>query len=212
MPARRRYGSAQELADDLARWQRGERIGARPLTWPRRLARQVRRRPTLHALGLTAVLGAALFATQAWTTPEPTSQDPADVLRELETHLKRGRKVDLIGAMGPPRWYRWFEWEHGLGFAVTAKDGVWQLDARGIALLELMPQPPCDHYRFAADLSQEEGTQNAAVGLYVGGEESPAGSGDYYFLDVSFADMGFFAGEGRIQLLQPQTEIETRHL
>jgi predicted Ser/Thr protein kinase len=208
VPAQR-YGSAQEVADDLARWLRGERIGARPLSWPRRLARQVKRRPTLHALGLSAVLGAALFAAQAWTTPEPTSQDPAAVLRELEAHLKHGRKVDLMGAMGPPRWFRWFDWEHGLGFAFTAKDGVWQLDARSIALVELMPQPPCDHYRFAAELSHEEGTQDAAVGLYVGGEESPAGSGDYYFLDVSFADMGFFAGEGRIQLYSLKQRLKT---
>ncbi len=44
---RARYASAEALADDLASFQRGEDIAARPLSIPGRLARWTRRRPAL---------------------------------------------------------------------------------------------------------------------------------------------------------------------
>jgi tetratricopeptide (TPR) repeat protein/tRNA A-37 threonylcarbamoyl transferase component Bud32 len=46
----RRYGSAEELAQDLERWLNHEPVHARRTRWPRRLAKWVRRRPTTAAL------------------------------------------------------------------------------------------------------------------------------------------------------------------
>ncbi len=57
---RQRYASAQALADDLGRWQRGEPVTARPVTQAERLVKWVRRNRLLAAFGVTA---AALVLT-----------------------------------------------------------------------------------------------------------------------------------------------------
>jgi serine/threonine-protein kinase len=200
----RRYASVGALADDLARWLRGEPIGARPEPWARRLLRRVKRRPLLYAATLAAVVVVTMLATLWWTAGDPPNKpeqpppdDPATVLRGLQADLERGRKVQLIGAIGPPCWYRSSQ---GTAFPTTAKDGTWQLDARGVALLELMPDPRCDHYGLEAEMCQDDYAEHGVVGLYVGGEERPAQSGEYYFFDVSFADKGELKGRAQVQL------------
>ena len=61
-----RYASAQDLAEDLERWLRGEALVARPESAPERLARIVRRNPALSlalaafALSVLAGVGVAL--------------------------------------------------------------------------------------------------------------------------------------------------------
>ncbi len=55
----RRYGSAEMLADDLERWQRGEPIAARPVRAPERLFRWCRRNRMVAAMA-TVVLAAML--------------------------------------------------------------------------------------------------------------------------------------------------------
>jgi WD40 repeat protein len=59
---RRRYASAQALADDLGRFQRGEPIQARSLGSVRRLGRWVGRNPLVAGLGCTAILFAVAIA------------------------------------------------------------------------------------------------------------------------------------------------------
>ncbi len=56
----RRYRSAEELADDLDRYLRGEPVRARPVGPLPRLARAVRRRPTVSAM--SAALAATVLA------------------------------------------------------------------------------------------------------------------------------------------------------
>lgn len=51
---RRRYGSAQLLADDLGRYLRGEPIQARPISRPARVWRWCRRNPRLASIGAAA--------------------------------------------------------------------------------------------------------------------------------------------------------------
>jgi serine/threonine-protein kinase len=64
----RRYASAEALAEDLRRFLDHEPIRARPAGLPRRLAKWVRRHPTLTTLlAAGAVAGLALVAVLAWS-------------------------------------------------------------------------------------------------------------------------------------------------
>lgn len=69
----RRYGSAQEVADELARWQRHEPILARASTPAVRLAKWVRRHPVVAALNAAvavSLLGGLGATTWQWRRAE----------------------------------------------------------------------------------------------------------------------------------------------
>jgi tetratricopeptide (TPR) repeat protein len=59
----KRYATAAELADDLARWRAGEPITSRPVRLPERMRLWARRRPVLAAMTAALVLGAAASVT-----------------------------------------------------------------------------------------------------------------------------------------------------
>jgi len=62
-----RYGTAQDLAEDLQRFRAGEPIRARPVGWLGRTLKWVKRRPTLAALSAVCVLaGVALLGLGFW--------------------------------------------------------------------------------------------------------------------------------------------------
>ncbi len=109
-----RYASAVALADDLARWQRGEPIQARPIRWPERGWMWCKRKPVLAALSATLLL-AVLIGTPTvvwlWQRAEMDraqaehERDVSDatvmqILRWVNQHcqeIDEGRELDAPG-------------------------------------------------------------------------------------------------------------------
>jgi serine/threonine-protein kinase len=171
--AAKRYQSAQALGDDLDRWLRGEPTLARPLNWAGRVKRWVRTRSRLVAAAVlvTAVVGVAI--TLSLRGPEldrASHADPSEAQR-MDSELRIGHEVTLIGETGRPRYYRWQNGT-GRGWVADKPDGTFSVSHPGIGLLELLPTLPIEHYRLSAevrhDLSDKATDQRAAVGMFAG--------------------------------------------
>ncbi|QEH34644.1 Serine/threonine-protein kinase PrkC [Aquisphaera giovannonii] len=90
---RRRYASAQALADDLGRWLRGEPIEARPVGVAVRLAMWCRRRPAIA--GLSAALAVVAAAGLVFGTSQyRAALDNAEAASRNES-AARGRSAEL---------------------------------------------------------------------------------------------------------------------
>ncbi len=158
-PPARRYSSAEELADDLGRWLRGEPVRARPPSVLRRIGRTVRR----HALLTAASLLGALAVTAAMLYLH--LRDPDRQLAQIESRLARGESVTLIGETGLPAWSHWC---FGQGAIVNPRqrDGTFTFSTFDPALLELVRQPP-DSYRFSAEVYYSEPKRSGNAGLFL---------------------------------------------
>ena len=115
----RRYGSALEVADELARWQHHEPIHARPATGAERLAKWVRRHPVVAALTAAVVLslltGIGATSWQWWLAQaertEAALQTYIATLSVAEHHLEVGavgKARELL--MAQPDHLRGWEW------------------------------------------------------------------------------------------------------
>ena len=86
----RRYASAAELADDLARFQQGRPIHARPVSYPMRAWRWCRRQPLLAALTTACVvLAATLLAAGGWFASRMAETRSAIASAEVEVEEAR---------------------------------------------------------------------------------------------------------------------------
>src|SRR5262249_38772218 len=178
----RRYTTAEALADALACWQAGEPILAKPASWPRRAWRKVRRHPFVTAAVLLVALGSA--GTGTWLH----YSDPDRELHLVQAALTRGELAVLIPEKGPPRWFRLQTGDAGTG--IDPRDGSFLFHTFWLSLLELIPDPQLDRYRFRAEIRQQEDPARLGeVGIYFArtnlvGTKGAADS----FLALSFTD------------------------
>jgi len=161
----RRYATAQALADDLARWRQGASTVARPQSVAQRALRQARRhwRPLTLACLLIVLVVSAIAIQRA--------RDP---LLAIDSALRRGEKVTLIGNRGGPRWQRW---EFGTG-AASEQNGF-EVLCTNPGFLELVPVTRHPRYRFSAEFTFLKSVQNDSwAGIYFGrvGARGAAGS------------------------------------
>jgi serine/threonine-protein kinase len=181
MEPARRYATAEALADDLRRWQAGDSTEARPLRWPGRAWRALRRRrvtvAVALALALVAVLG--IFAV--------VLSDPDRPVRQLEARLARNEKVVLIPELGGPAWSRWRIGEAGRGIG---PDGHFQLQSWTFSVLELLRDPQVNHYRVHAEIRHEVSQPgHAPVGLVVCLREQAAAAPAFLMCKLTYEDV-----------------------
>jgi serine/threonine protein kinase len=173
----RRYASAEALADDLARWLRGEPVLARPPSWQMQAGRSMRRlrRPAFQ-LGAVVVLFPLLWLAWRGSSPavlsEKTSEEklPKEMAQLLE-RLQKGEKVTLIGKSGAPPAQRWLPNKFGtLRPRTKIDDPFCIIGGTSASMLELLPATP-KSFRVRAQVQHlesidQEDMPRGYVGIY----------------------------------------------
>src|SRR5262245_60435461 len=210
---RQRYRSARDLAQDLARFLKGEPTLARPPGWRAKARRWLRRRP-----GLTAA--AILVAVAALAVPLLLFLlDPERPLRNMQDALRRGETVQLVGTDDRLRWSRWNGTTGGRA-KVAPGDGA-AFHSQELSLLELFPRPALTEFTFSAEVRHEQGA--GEVGLFWGLQELDSPDGpvlSYYALtfdDLTVPAPNPSAPTGNALYLQLRTSpkearVETRNM
>jgi serine/threonine-protein kinase len=187
----RRYASAEELADDLGHWQRGEPIRARPERWPASVWRAVRRRPALSSAVLVAVAAAVLVGALLYllAPDRPATLDPDGPVKAIEAKLAEGQAVQLVGATGLPRWHRWRWGKGGVGVR-PGGEGPMSVETWDYGLVELVRDPQLVRFGFQAEVRLDT-DQPGEVGLYLLHHQADVGQGtETFFATLSVSQRG----------------------
>jgi serine/threonine-protein kinase len=201
---RRRYPSAEELADDLDNWLARRPTKARPPRWPAKVGRALGRHKAACAavLLVAAVLGAAFYGI--WRP------DPERSRREAKAALAREQPAGFAGSERLPGPFRWVR--GGDPQLEANQESCVTFTTRLISLLEFVDDPMCSHYRVEADLRHDntvlQRNNTAApgdVGLFVGFRRHAVdGEARSYFYSMSFAVQG--------ALVKPSQGIQHLHI
>jgi hypothetical protein len=118
------------------------------------------------ALVVLLVLGAASIQPVS-RPPEIQSQRS---LTHIQNELAAGRPVTLVGDSGLPAWHHWRVGSGTISTLPHDKDRVAVLEPSwsSLALLAILPDPQCDHYRFEAELRQGISGRVGHTGVYWG--------------------------------------------
>jgi predicted Ser/Thr protein kinase len=185
-----RYRSAQALVDDLQRWQRGERISARPEGWPRRLRRSLLRGSRWRVLaatglGLALLLGGVLLLSGPRSSGvdrlqggdqqglQQQNRRQEEALADIQRQLAEGQPVTLLPATGLPRAYSWRTDRDRPPLERQREQGPLFLESWRTGLLELVPGMQIERYEFSADVLPLS-TNRGYVGIYVLADEVEA--------------------------------------
>jgi serine/threonine-protein kinase len=173
----RRYGSADELAEDLDRFLGGVPTAARPKGRARRAWGFVRR----HWVACAAVLLLASVGGAAWYL------DPERPARAIAARLAAGQPVTLIGETGGPAWS---QRPLGTGAAGVRGDGEFAVAAWDLTLLELVRDPQLERYRVRARVRHELNDNEGEVGIYACRGAVPVdGASVESFVQLTFNDV-----------------------
>jgi hypothetical protein len=125
----RRYQTAQDLADELARFLRREPIHARPITAPEKLWRWGRRKPVLALLiVLLNVVGAAGLTGIVWQWRRAEHHLYVANMNVVQhrweqNHVSRVRELLKETANAPGRGFEWYYWQRQMHLELKALRG-----------------------------------------------------------------------------------------
>ncbi|HKB41853.1 MAG TPA: serine/threonine-protein kinase [Gemmataceae bacterium] len=178
---RRRYPVARALADDLESWQRRRRPRAHRLS--ARLGRFVRRRPAESAAVGLLMLAGILVPLIAYL------RHPIRELEQIQRQLAAGHAVTLISDTGPPRWSH-YQAGRATARASAASDEPFFLTTHQTILLELLPDPNRQRYRFTAEVRHNNSyNPNGEVGIYFAHSRHGTAQGEQHcFCTLTFDD------------------------
>lgn len=152
-----RFGSAEELADELGRWLRAETLQTPRRSRARRLWRGVRMVAGMAALGL-------LFAASAVAYRHAT--DPQRGLESLASEYARERRVALAAEKEPLVWNEWLSSKPGT--LARSTDGYHQLSTEDFAALILARDLPAATFRLRAKIRHDVAASlDCEVGMFV---------------------------------------------
>jgi serine/threonine protein kinase len=175
-----RYSSAKEMAEDLQRFTNAEPIKRRPEGWPRWAWRKMRRHASALMLGLSVILTSVVLALLILHLNKPSPEAEAEKRQQqalaAHTHdLDLKKNVTLIGERGRPGYFRWAS-NANLGKILSVADGEFTVQNRDCGLVELLPDPRHERYRFRAEVRHEgESSQESRVGIYCAHSQHPYG-------------------------------------
>ncbi len=194
-----RYASAEELADDLARWRAGESIKATPPSPAERVRRFVRRHNAAVTAAVTAVLLLAGFGLLAPILARGRNADNeaerdrqrlqevrAENLASIREALAREHTVPLLAADGMPRWSEPRAGSPGL---FHGPDETLELRNVNMGALDLLPERPWDHYALSAEVRVGMVTsEHTSAGIYVAAIQWPGADGrpEQWFMNLAF--------------------------
>src|SRR5262249_19510954 len=114
-------------------------------------------------------------------------QDPDRPLINYQRRLVRGEAVELIGPAGSPAWSHWQTGDAGIG--IDPRDGSFYIQTATLSLLDLMPDPQIQRYRFRAEVQHgSDKTHQGEVGIYFAHEKLVGLNGTANsFLALSFS-------------------------
>jgi serine/threonine protein kinase len=190
-----RYATAKEMGEELQRVLNEETIRTRPESLPRWLWRMSRRHAGSIALGLAAVLSSVflmLFLLSV-NKPSPDQQNherQQRALTVLTQDLDRNRKVTLIGESGPPGYFD-VKTNKTVTKIVEASDGAFSVQNWEYGLVELLPDPHLERYRFSAEVRHErQADQESRVGIYFAHSQHEDGNTVAHFhCNIAFNDL-----------------------
>jgi serine/threonine-protein kinase len=161
-----RYPTAEALADDLQRWQRGEPL-PHPPPPPRAPRRSWFRR---HRVECLIALVLAAFATAAPLLSRKKVEDPEQLYQERLRDLQEGRPMTLLAETGAPLKWAWVdlkgEAEPGNLPTINDEPGVFTLSSMDRARLELLSDPQWTNYRLSGQVNHRDTGGGSRVGLY----------------------------------------------
>ncbi len=150
----RRYATAQELAEELGRWRRGEPIRA-TRGWHYRTIRFARRHLRLLAfVGVVAITALTVAIVHHVTDP----------VRHVEAQLARGETAILVSEKVPPKYSR-----RAFGQVIVtppASNRVTSVHSRKLGLLELHPRTSQRAFQMTVELHQPRWSDEGEMGLY----------------------------------------------